>query len=39
LPPDIAEPILAGRADQSLMLKRLERPLPASWERQRHFTA
>ena len=39
LAPDIIEAILAGSADQSLMLKRLERPLPASWEQQRHFTA
>ena len=35
LSPDIIEAILAGRADQSLMLERLERPLPASWEEQR----
>jgi hypothetical protein len=35
LAPDIIETILAGRADQSLMLERLERPLPASWEEQR----
>jgi hypothetical protein len=35
LAPDIIEAILAGSADQSLMLKRLERPLPASWEQQR----
>jgi hypothetical protein len=35
LAPDIVEAILAGRADQSLMLERLERPLPASWEEQR----
>ena len=32
--PDIIEAILAGTADQSLMLDRLERPLPASWEEQ-----
>ena len=31
LAPDIIEETLAGRADQSLMLERLERPLPASW--------
>jgi hypothetical protein len=38
LAPDIIEAILAGRADQSLMLERLERPLPAAWEEQRgHF--
>jgi hypothetical protein len=35
LAPDIVEAILAGSADQSLMLERLERPLPASWEEQR----
>jgi hypothetical protein len=34
LAPDIIEAILAGRVDQSLMLERLERPLPASWETQ-----
>jgi hypothetical protein len=33
--PDIPEAILAGRADQSLMLDQLERPLPASWVEQR----
>jgi hypothetical protein len=32
--PDIIEAILAGTADQSLTLDRLERPLPASWEEQ-----
>jgi hypothetical protein len=32
--PDIIEAILAATADQSLMLDRLERPLPASWEEQ-----
>ena len=35
LAPDIVEAILAGRTDQSLMLEKLERPLPASWEEQR----
>ncbi|MGH6895155.1 MAG: hypothetical protein ACREJ5_01205 [Geminicoccaceae bacterium] len=35
LAPDIIEAILAGSADQSLMLEQLERPLPASWEEQR----
>jgi hypothetical protein len=35
LAPDIVEAIVAGRADQSLMLETLERPLPASWEEQR----
>jgi hypothetical protein len=33
--PDIVEAILVGRADQSLMLEKLERPLPASWAEQR----
>ena len=28
-------PFLAGRADHTMMLERLERPLPASWEEQR----
>ena len=27
--------MLAGSADHSLMLERLERPLPVSWEEQR----
>jgi hypothetical protein len=34
LAPDIIEAIVAGRADQSLMLQQLERPLPASWVEQ-----
>jgi hypothetical protein len=34
LEPDIIEAILAGRADQSLMLERLEQPLPAKWTEQ-----
>src|SRR5688572_24763574 len=34
LAPDLVERILAGTADQSLMLERLERPLPASWAEQ-----
>ena len=37
LAPDIVEAILAGRTDQALMLEQLERPLPASWEEQRHL--
>ena len=37
LAPDIIDAILAGRADQSLVLERLERPLLASWEVQRHL--
>jgi hypothetical protein len=32
LAPDIVEAIFAGRTDQALMLERLERPVPASWE-------
>jgi hypothetical protein len=32
LAPDIVEAILAGRADESLMLERLERPQPMDWE-------
>jgi hypothetical protein len=35
LAPDIVEAILAGRADQSLMLEKLERPLPGCWAEQR----
>jgi hypothetical protein len=38
LAPDIVDAIVAGRADQSLMLERLERPLPAVWEEQRELT-
>ena len=34
LAPDIFEAILEGRTDQVLILERLERPLPMSWERQ-----
>jgi hypothetical protein len=37
LAPDIIEAILGGRTDQSLMLERLERPLPARWEEQCPF--
>jgi ParB-like chromosome segregation protein Spo0J len=37
LAPDIIEAILGGRTDQSLMLERLERPLPAGWEEQRRW--
>jgi hypothetical protein len=37
LAPDIIEAILAGSADQALMLERLERPLPLRWEEQRHL--
>ena len=35
LAPDIVDEILAGSKDQVLLLERLERPLPASWEEQR----
>jgi hypothetical protein len=35
LAPDIIEAILGGRADQALMLEKLERPLPAGWAEQR----
>jgi hypothetical protein len=35
LAPDIIEAILSGQTDQALMLERLERPLPVSWEEQR----
>jgi hypothetical protein len=35
LAPDIVEAILVGRTDQALMLEKLERPLPVSWEEQR----
>ena len=35
LAPDIVDEILAGSTDQALVLDRLERPLPASWEEQR----
>jgi hypothetical protein len=36
LAPDIIEAIVTGRADGTLMLERRERPLPASWQKQRH---
>ena len=32
---DIIEAIVMGRADRSLMLAKLERPLPARWDEQR----
>jgi hypothetical protein len=35
LTPDIVDVILAGRTDKGIMLERLDRPLPASWEEQR----
>jgi hypothetical protein len=31
----LVEKILEGRTNQTLMLERLERPLPASWDEQR----
>jgi hypothetical protein len=37
LAPDLVEAVLAGRSDQALMLERLERPPPASWEEQRRL--
>ena len=36
LAPEIVDAILAGTTDQGMMLERLERPLPMSWEKQRH---
>jgi hypothetical protein len=35
LAPHMIEAIVAGTADQSMVLERLERPLPASWAEQR----
>jgi hypothetical protein len=35
LAPDIVDRILAGSTDRALMLERMERPLPMSWEEQR----
>ena len=34
LAPDRVEAILTGRPDQCIVLERLERPLPTSWEEQ-----
>jgi hypothetical protein len=34
LAPDIVDAILAGSADQALLLEQLERPLPVSWKEQ-----
>ena len=39
LVPDLVEAILAGWADQRVMLERLERPLPVGWEEQRKLLA
>jgi hypothetical protein len=33
--PEIVEAILAGRTNQSMILERLERPMPAIWQEQR----
>jgi len=33
------ESILDGRTTQTVMLERLERPLPASWEEQRRLVS
>jgi hypothetical protein len=35
LAPDIIEAIVTGRVDRSLMLEKLEWPLPARWDEQR----
>jgi hypothetical protein len=35
LAPDILDAILAGRTDQGVMLEKLERQLPVSWQQQR----
>jgi hypothetical protein len=35
LTPDSVEAILAGRTDRGMMLEKLERPLPGTWEEQR----
>jgi hypothetical protein len=37
LAPEIVQCILARRTDHALMLKKLERPLPACWEEQRNY--
>jgi ParB-like chromosome segregation protein Spo0J len=37
LAPDLVEEILAGQTDHALVLERLERPLPASWDEQRRL--
>jgi hypothetical protein len=37
LAPDIVEVVLGGAADKAIMLERLERPLPTSWEEQRRL--
>ena len=35
LAPDLVEEIVTGRADRSLILAKLERPLPSRWDEQR----
>jgi hypothetical protein len=35
LAPDVVDAILAGQTDQGLMIEKLERPLPMSWDGQR----
>jgi hypothetical protein len=37
LAPEIFDAILAGKTDASLMLARLEQPLPAKWQEQRRL--
>jgi hypothetical protein len=37
LAPASVDDILTGSTDQGMMLEQLERPLPASWEEQRHL--
>jgi hypothetical protein len=37
LAPDIVDEILSASTNQSLMLEKLERPLPSSWAEQRHL--
>jgi hypothetical protein len=39
LAPEIVNAILAGRTDESMILERLERPLPAEWAEQQQFLA
>ena len=38
LAPDLVEAILAGQADQALVLEQLERPLPACWRDRGRFS-
>ena len=39
LAPDLIEAILGGWVDQRVMLEQLERPLPASWQKQEPLLA